>query len=47
MNFVTAGLVPITGQRLSKRFPNHPGEGDDVPGGADHNDEGEWNQPPT
>ena len=47
MNFVTAGLAPITCPRLPNGSPNHPGEGDDVRGGADHNDQGEWNQPPT
>ena len=35
MNFVTAGLVPITNLRLPNRSPNHPDEGDDVPGGTD------------
>ena len=31
----------------TKAPPNHPGEGDDVRGGTDHNDQGRWNQPPT
>lgn len=47
MNFVTAGLEPITYARLSNQAPNHPGEGDDLFGGTDHNDPGEWNQRPT
>ena len=37
VNFVTAGLVPIIYASLSNQAPNHPGEGDDVPGGTDHN----------
>ena len=47
MNFVTAGLVPITYLRLPNQAPNHPGEGDDGPGGTDHNVQDKWNQPPT
>ena len=38
MNFVTAGLALITSDRVPNRAPNHPGEGDDVCGGTDHND---------
>ena len=37
MNFVTAGLVPITCPRLPNGLRNHPGEGDDLGGGADQN----------
>ena len=32
MNFVTAGLAPITRKELTNRSPNHPGEGEDVLG---------------
>lgn len=39
INFVTAGLAPFTCWRVPKRRPNHPGEGDDVRSGTDHNDE--------
>ena len=37
MNFVTAGLVPITKPRVPNRSPNHPAEGDDLGCAADHN----------
>ena len=45
MNFVTAGLAPITAKRLTDPPPNHPGEGDDERGGTQHNSQGEWDQP--
>ena len=47
MNFVTAGLALLTCKSVPNEPPNHPGEGDDVRGGTDHNDQGRWNQPPT